>query len=171
MRLVEAAITAYYEGIGTEPPPPGVPRLSALTLDVAQPVLRKGWCQELLSDRVVAVAEEALASGAVKCPPILRVVAAAIAEATLPTDEASEAVATMFRKEIGAVPPTPGIDRLAQVAVGSVVPIMREEWEQELVSERVVKIGEAALGASNPPDVSAVLRAVQAAILDEGAGG
>jgi hypothetical protein len=171
MRIVEAAISAFYEEIGTQTPPPGVSRLSAITIDVAVPVLRGGWYEELLSERVVAVAEATLAEGEVKCPPILRVVAAAVAEATLPTEDAAAAVAEVFRKEIGVVDPAPGVDRLAQIAVGSLEPMTREQWEQDLVSERVVQIGEAALAESNPPNVAAVLRAVQAAVRDEGDGG
>lgn len=171
MRIVEAAIVAYYDEIDTEPPPPGARRLAESTIDAARPLLRRAWNQELVSERVLRVAARVLAAGEAKCPPVLRTVAAAVAEAPRPIEEAAAEVAKLFRNQMGAVPPTPGIDRLAQVVVETLVPITREQWEQDLVSERVVEAGEAALAKAQPPDVAAVLRAVASAVDGDGGGG
>jgi len=171
MKIIEAAIEAYFREIDTEPPPPGSRALAKMAVETAGPLLFAGWGRELTGARVVAVAEDAYASSTTSVSGILEMAAAAVAEGEGPADEAKEAVAAAYRRAIGTAPPAPGITKLAAVTVDSAVPMFREKWEHALLSKRAVKAGEAALASELArPRLTSVMRAVAAAV-DEGEGG
>lgn len=74
------------------------------------------------------------------------------------TNKVIEAVLRAYYRHIGTPAPAPGIERLAALAVDTGLPLMREEWEEEMLDSKVLAAAEAALGPD--PSVREIAQAI-----------
>lgn len=78
--------------------------------------------------------------------------------------EVIEAVLRAFYRNIGTPAPAPGIERLAAITVETAKPLMRQEWEEVLLSEVVTEAVEKAMASEKDQSITSILHAAASAM-------